>query len=157
MKPTIPSIEIVSDGEARPWFTWVGGTLQVPAGQLRDSAGVDALLRPVMGGLDQEVFVALLLNSKHRLKPNGCRIISVGTLTASLCHPREVFRPAVHAAAAGIILAHNHPSGEPEPSAEDRELTKRLREAGEILGIRVLDHVILGADRHWSFVDAGQW
>ena len=56
-----------------------------------------------------------------------------------------------------MILAHNHPSGEPEPSAEDAELTRRLREAGEILGIRVLDHVILGADRHWSFVDTGAW
>ena len=147
MKPTLPRVEIIRDGAPPPEII----------GVLRGSNEVAAALRPRIGGLDQEVFITLLLNAKHRVKPGGYRVISVGSLTASIVHPREVFRPAVHAAAAAVILAHNHPSGEPEPSAEDTELTRRLREAGEILGIRVLDHVILGADRHWSFVDTGAW
>jgi DNA repair protein RadC len=105
--------------------------------------------------LRKEVFCVLLLDAKHR-KLREARI-SEGSLTASIVHPREVFAPAVRESAAALILVHNHPSGDPSPSPEDVELTRRLRQAGEIVGIRVLDHVIVGAEHHFSFVDAGQW
>ena len=95
------------------------------------------------------------LNAKHR--PIGLNTVSVGSLTASTAHPREVFKPALTGNAAAVIVAHNHPSGDPAPSAEDVQLTKRLRDAGELLGIRVLDHVILGDGKYYSFVDAGAW
>jgi DNA repair protein RadC len=80
--------------------------------------------------------------------------ISVGTLSASLVHPREVFKPAIRASAAGVVLAHNHPSGRVEPSREDREVTSRLTGAAEIIGIEVLDHVILG-DGYFSMKEHG--
>ena len=124
-------------------------------GVFRASAEVFEYFRPRLGALRQEVFCVLLLDAKHR-KLREARI-SEGSLTAAVVHPREVFAPAVRESAAAVILAHNHPSGDPSPSPEDVELTRRLRQAGEIVGIRVLDHVIVGAERHFSFVDAGEW
>jgi DNA repair protein RadC len=84
----------------------------------------------------------LLLDGKHRLVRR--QRVSEGTLTSSLVHPREVFGPAVREAAAAVIVAHNHPSGDPEPSGEDLAVTRRLIEAGRILGVPVLDHVVIG-------------
>jgi len=92
--------------------------------------------------LRKEVFLALLLDGKHRVVREES--VSVGTLTASLVHPREVFGPAIREGAAAIILVHNHPSGDPTPSPEDIEITARLTEVGRLVGIRLLDHVILG-------------
>jgi len=83
----------------------------------------------------------------------GFHVVSVGTLTASLVHPREVYKLAVLANAAAIVVVHNHPSGHPEPSAEDQAITLRLKEAGELLGIKLLDHVIIGDGRYFSFTD----
>ncbi len=103
----------------------------------------DALIRPKLADKKQEHFVALLLNNRHgliRLCP-----ISIGSLSASLVHPRELFKEAIAASAAAIIIAHNHPSGDPEPSEHDLVLTKRLVQAGKLLGIEVLDHLIIGA------------
>jgi DNA repair protein RadC len=82
-------------------------------------------------------------------------MISIGSLNASLVHPREVFEPAVKSLAAQIIIAHNHPSGDPEPSEDDIVITRRLREAGEILGIEVLDHIIVAGDRFLSLRERG--
>lgn len=90
----------------------------------------------------REVFGICLLTARHHLI--GVHVISTGCLTASLCHPREVFGPALVAPAAALVLWHTHPSGDPEPSAEDLALTRRLAAAGSLLGIEVLDHVILG-------------
>ena len=89
----------------------------------------------------REHFLVLLLNARHEVM--GQETVSIGSLNASIVHPREVFRPAVLASAAAIVLVHNHPSGDPEPSEEDLAITKRLVEAGELLGISVLDHVIV--------------
>ncbi|MEN8185487.1 MAG: DNA repair protein RadC, partial [Myxococcota bacterium] len=89
--------------------------------------------------LAHECFAVLLLDGRHRLVKEA--LISQGTLTASLVHPREVFRPALREAAAALVLVHNHPSGDPTPSREDRDVTARLARAGELLGIPVLDHV----------------
>lgn len=105
-------------------------------------ADVDGLLRGRIANLDRENFVAVLLNTKNEVLE--IPTVSVGTLSASLVHPREVFKPAIRASAAGVILAHNHPSGNAEPSREDREVTRRLADAADIVGIEVLDHVIVG-------------
>ncbi len=115
--------------------------------RLRSPRAVWRLLRPRMIGLEQETFVVLLLDGRNRLQ----RIVtaSTGSLTTSLVHPREVFRAAIREAAGAIIVAHNHPSGDPEPSAEDVAVTRRLFDVGELVGIPLLDHLVLG-DR--SFV-----
>lgn len=100
------------------------------------------LLSPELRGLDRETFHALLLDTRHRL---AARVtVSEGTLTSSLVHPREVFGPALRRAAAAVVVAHNHPSGDPEPSAEDRAVTRRLVDAGKLLGVPLVDHVVIG-------------
>jgi DNA repair protein RadC len=96
----------------------------------------------------------LLLNTQHRVLRTV--LVTRGVLDASLIHPREVFRPAIREAAAAVVLVHNHPSGDPAPSAEDRAVTRNLARAGQTLGIRVLDHVIVGDDRWVSMADAGE-
>ncbi|MDF0668780.1 MAG: JAB domain-containing protein [Nitrospira sp.] len=109
--------------------------------------------RQVFAGLDREQFLVCCLDAKHGII--GVNIVSIGSLTVSIVHVREVFKPAILLNACAIIAAHNHPSGDPTPSQEDRALTTRLREAGDLLGIRLLDHLILGDDRHYSFADQG--
>lgn len=94
-----------------------------------------------------ERFYVLLLDGRHRMLREV--VVSQGTLTASLVHPREVFRPALREAAAAVVLVHNHPSGDPTPSSEDREITVRLADAGSLVGIPVLDHVVV-AERGWT-------
>ncbi len=101
----------------------------------------------------QETFLVLLLDTRNRV--TGERPISRGTLDASLVHPRDVFREAIRESAAGIVLAHNHPSGDPEPSAEDVALTRRLAEAGRLLSIPVVDHLVVGHASYVSFVERG--
>jgi DNA repair protein RadC len=101
----------------------------------------------------KEYFLSLQLNSKNELIREV--LISVGSLSSSIVHPREVFAPAVRDSSAAAIFLHNHPSGDPAPSGEDRECTLRLVRAGKILGIRVLDHIVMGFDDYFSFADAG--
>lgn len=115
-------------------------------------ADVDGLLRGRIANRDRENFVAVLLNTKNEVLE--IPTISIGTLSNSLVHPREVFKPAVRASAASVVLAHNHPSGKVEPSREDREITGRLVDAAEILGIEVLDHIIVG-DGYFSMKERG--
>lgn len=101
-------------------------------------------------GVDREHFAVVMLNEKNIII--GINTVSIGTLNQSLCHPREVFKPAILCNAAGVILSHNHPSGDPQPSTEDRIMTARMKEAGELLGIKVLDHIIMGEGTdHFSF------
>ena len=100
-----------------------------------------------------ETFGLLALDVRHRLKHEA--VISVGCLTSSLVHPREVFQEAITCRAAALVLFHNHPSGDPEPSAEDVSLTRRLAAAGTLLGIEVLDHLVLGAGRFVSLKQRG--
>ena len=92
--------------------------------------------------LDRETFGILLLDSRHRV--TALHVVSIGSLNGSIVHPREVFKAAILGNAAALILFHNHPSGDLTPSAEDRAITRRLMEAGKLLGISVLDHLILG-------------
>jgi len=100
-----------------------------------------------------ETFGLLALDARHRLRREA--VVSVGCLTASLVHPREVFQEAVVSRAAALVLFHNHPSGDPEPSAEDLALTRRLAAAGSLMGIEVLDHLVLGAGRYVSLKERG--
>ncbi len=104
--------------------------------------------------VNREHFFSLHLNSKNRLIREV--LISIGSLNTSVVHPREVFAPAVRDSAAALIFFHNHPSGDPAPSREDQDCTHRLVHAGQILGIRVLDHIILGLNGYYSFSDAGR-
>lgn len=121
--------------------------------QFRGGGEVARYYLPRLSGLKQEVFLCALLDSKNRLMKDLA--ISVGSLTASLVHPREVFLPAVRESAAAVLFVHNHPSGDPSPSEEDRVLTRRLRQTGEVLGIPVLDHIIIGNGRYVSFQEEG--
>jgi len=109
-----------------------------------------------MKGLKKEVFNCVLLNTKNRaLKVIKVDEVSVGSLTASLVHPRETFKAAIRESAAAVIFIHNHPSGDVKPSQEDILLTRRLVQAGEVLGIQVLDHIIIGDGTHFSFRENG--
>jgi len=101
----------------------------------------------------KEYFLTLLLDGKNRIIRRVQ--VSEGSLNQSIVHPREVFIPAVKESAAAIILVHNHPTGDPAPSSEDIAITRRLREAGEIMGIKVLDHIIVGDGEYASFVERG--
>lgn len=101
----------------------------------------------------REIFYVVLLNNKNR-KIREVKI-SEGSLTASLVHPREVYNPVIRESAAAVIFVHNHPSGDPAPSPEDIDITRRLKQVGEVMGIRVLDHVVIGHDRYYSFSDRG--
>jgi DNA repair protein RadC len=105
-----------------------------------------------LGTAKQEEFHVLILDIKHQVIHE--KMITLGTLNQSLVHPREIFAPAIELRAASVILIHSHPSGETKPSKQDIEITKRLSKAGEIMGIKVLDHVIIG-DNYFSFVDDG--
>lgn len=112
---------------------------------IRTAQDVVNLLMPEMRYLDREEFRVLLLNTRNQVL--AIRTISAGTLNASLVHPREVFREAISRACNSLICAHNHPSGDPTPSPDDIALTRRLREAGRLIDIEVLDHVIIGSGR----------
>jgi DNA repair protein RadC len=103
--------------------------------------------------LQVEQFRLLILDGKHRLIDDV--LVSQGTLTSSPVHPREVFHPAIRAKAAVVVLLHNHPSGDPSPSADDLEITRRLVQVGDLLGIRVVDHVIVGQGAFCSMADRG--
>lgn len=119
----------------------------------RRSSDVKDHYLPLMRDLRKEVFKVLLVNRANRLIREVT--ISEGTLDASIVHPRDVFREAMLEPAAGVILIHNHPSGNPNPSEEDIQITRRLVEAGRLLGIKVYDHIILAGEEYRSLADDG--
>jgi len=122
--------------------------------QIRSSADASTLLHTYLADVDREHFVIILLNQKNRVI--GINTVSIGSLTASIVHPREVYKSAILANAASILCGHNHPSQDCQPSREDRAITTRLVEAGKLLGISILDHVIIGGEgRYFSFADEG--
>ncbi|HZG87052.1 RadC family protein [Paenibacillus sp.] len=120
---------------------------------IRSPQDVAALVREDLRYLQQEHFVVLFLNTKNRVV--GRETLSVGSLNATIVHPREVYRAAIKRSAASIICVHNHPSGDPTPSPEDIQLTHRLSEAGHIIGIELLDHVIIGDRSYVSLKERG--
>ncbi|ARK22254.1 JAB domain-containing protein [Sporosarcina ureae] len=111
------------------------------------------LFKQFLGELDREYFVIMCLDVKNQ--PTAINVCHVGSLNASIVHPREVMKTAILSNSCSIIVAHNHPSGNPTPSAEDISVTKRLKEAGEIMGIDVLDHLIIGEDTFVSLKEKG--
>lgn len=111
------------------------------------------VIYPLLDGLDREVCIVLHLDTKHRLLRS--ELVSVGSVDHTFMTPREVFRSAVSEGSSAVLLAHNHPSGSPDPSDDDRRITKRLVSAGELLGIEVLDHLIFGAGRWVSLARKG--
>lgn len=121
--------------------------------QIRNARDAAAYLLPRYGAYGTEQFGVVLLDTKYRLLRTS--VLAVGTLNSSAVQPREVFREAVRGGAAAIVLFHNHPSGDPDPSPEDIELTRRLAAAGTLMGIDVLDHVVLGDVRYCSFKESG--
>lgn len=121
--------------------------------KVRAPEDVAALMVPEMRELDREHFKAVLLDTKNNIRK--IVTVAVGSLNAALVHPRELFKAAVGASAAGIILVHNHPTGSPEPSTEDTELTLRFVKCGELMGIELVDHIVIGGDRFISMRERG--
>lgn len=127
-------------------------SLKVPDKCADHPAAVAEILRAHIGPADREHFVALFVSARKQIV--GINTVSVGTLSASLVHPRELFKPAILIGAAAMLVGHNHPSGDEQPSPEDRETTRRLVQAGQILGIPLLDHIIIG-EGFFSFRESG--
>lgn len=119
-------------------------------------ASVVHLIRASIQDKYKEHFKLILLNTRNQtVSISQIATVSVGTLSSSLVHPREVFKEAIARSASSIIVAHNHPSGDPEPSEEDLRITKRLVEAGRVIGIEILDHIIVAANSYMSFRERG--
>jgi DNA repair protein RadC len=131
----------------------VGAEREPPPERIRGPADVHRFYAPRVRDLPVEEFHVLALGSQSQVL--GDLLITRGILNSSLVHPREVFRAAIAEAAAGIIVVHNHPSGDPTPSADDRAVTRQLVDAGRLLDLPVYDHVIVGGDRYVSFAEAG--
>ncbi|MFI5397691.1 MAG: RadC family protein [Candidatus Binatia bacterium] len=132
-----------------------GETEFKPGEPLRGSGDVYAHFREHLAAETREHFYAVLLDNKHRKIRDV--LLSLGSLTASIVHPRDCFYQVVQFSAAAVIFVHNHPAGDPTPSKEDIEITRRLREVGDLMGVRVLDHIVIGKGRYCSFVDDGYW
>ncbi|MBU7008738.1 DNA repair protein RadC [Peptococcaceae bacterium DYL19] len=124
-----------------------------PRKAIKSPRDVFDLLKERMRYLDREHFTAVFLNTKHHVIT--IETVSVGNLNSSLVHPRELFKNSIKRSAAALVLAHNHPSGDPSPSAEDVEITRRLVEAGKLIGIEVLDHIIIGENGFTSLKEQG--
>ena len=129
------------------------GRATAPSSPLLTSVAAAAVLRPCFAGLDREQFLVCGLDAKNGII--GVNVVSIGSLTLAIVHPREVFKPLILMNAAGWICAHNHPSADPAPSPEDRVLTSRLRQGADLLGITLLDHLILTDEGCYSFADQG--
>ena len=120
---------------------------------VKNPEGVVKAIRASIQDKAKEHFKLILLNPRNKII--GVSTISIGTLNASLVHPREVFKDAIMHSAASVVLAHNHPSGDPEPSEDDLKITKKLVDSGKILGIEVIDHIIIGKNNFCSFKERG--
>lgn len=131
--------------ESGPWYTTTIKTPDDVANVLNEHLDIE--------NADREMFIALYLDRKNQI--SYAQVVSTGGLSSSLVHPREIFRAAVLTNTASIIVAHNHPSGDPTPSKEDIETTRNLIEAGKIMGINILDHIIVGCNGHVSLKDRG--
>ena len=122
-----------------------------PGTAVRSGGDVARIVRDSARGSRRESFFAVLLDVRHRVL--GVQVVSTGGLDGAPVHPREVYSPAIRDGASAVVVAHNHPSGDPTPSAEDRLVTERLREAGTLVGIQLLDHLVVGVDRYYSFAE----
>lgn len=135
----IVSLKVVNNGELKNTYDM----------NIKNPNDVYELIKDYIGNEDREHFIILGLNAKSQV--NIISTISIGTLTSSLVHPREVFKIAILSNCYKIILAHNHPSGNLTPSTEDLKVTERLKKVGEIIGIEILDHIIVSESKYYSF------
>lgn len=124
------------------------------ARRIQSSSDADTLVRQFLEELDREAMMVVALNAKS--EPTCLQVISTGSLSSSIVHPREVFKVAILSNAYSILLAHNHPSGDTTPSQEDLNITKRIKNASEIMGIPILDHIIIGSNGYYSFKENGE-
>lgn len=131
-------------GQHCPTSNGAESSLLYPQRRIRMANDAVGLFLKFLQETDREQFLLLCLNAKN--EPTAIHTVSVGSLDASIVHPRDVYKTAILANSAAVIVAHNHPSGDPTPSNQDLEVTKRLQEAGELLGIAVLDHIIVGTE-----------
>ncbi|MFP3122605.1 DNA repair protein RadC [Ectobacillus funiculus] len=129
------------------------GSLLYKERRIKSPEDANVLLKQFLGEVDREYFIVLCLDTKNQ--PTAINVCHIGSLNASIVHPREVLKPAIISNAASIIVAHNHPSNDPTPSREDVEVTKRLVEAGKIIGIDVLDHLIVCEENFVSLKEKG--
>lgn len=153
MTTTQNELAIGNDTDPQPYRPQSAPRIAVnPARRLASAADVHQEVLDLRDS-DREHFVAFDLNVRHRIIAR--RVVAIGTLSSVDVHPREVFKPAITNSAAAMIVVHNHPSGDPEPSRQDIELTRRLREVGELCGIPILDHVIIGSEGYVSLAERG--
>ncbi|WP_062308395.1 JAB domain-containing protein [Alicyclobacillus sendaiensis] len=124
------------------------GSMASEVKQIRSAEDAYDILRESLDGIDREHVIVLLLNTKHVV--TGINTVSIGSLDSSIVHPREIIKPAILGNSSAILLAHNHPSGDPEPSPEDIAVTRRVHEACKIMGIDLLDHLVIGDGRFVS-------
>lgn len=129
------------------------GTLKVDNNRISCPEDAYLIAKQYLQYADRENLIVLILNTKNAV--TNINTVSTGSLNSSIVHPREVFKPAILGNGASIIIAHNHPSGDPTPSNEDINVTKRICEAGKILGIELLDHIIIGDDTYISLKEKG--
>ena len=123
--------------------------------KVTESSTAYKAFRPMLGQFtEQEAFVALALNSTNEIIGEPW-LVGLGTANAVEVHPRDVFREAIRRNAIAVIIAHNHPSGEVDPSQMDRDLTARMKQAGKVVGLDILDHIVVGKDKYYSFADKG--
>jgi DNA repair protein RadC len=133
-----------------PFNQWIAETHDEKITMMEDA--VKAAI-PLIGDYQKEYFILLCLDTKNGIIKK--EVVSMGSLNSNVVHPRETFKPAILASAAHILVLHNHPSGDPTPSREDIAITEKLRDSGEILGITLLDHVIIGKNRNYSMKESG--
>ncbi len=123
--------------------------------RIRGPSDVYRVVKRRFEGKDREHFYVVLLNTKNEVL--SLELISIGSLNASIVHPREILKPAILASAASIVLAHNHPTGDPEPSREDVEFTRRMAKCGELVGIPLIDHIVIGDGFYASLKEIGSF
>lgn len=123
------------------------GSILYSKRRIYSSSDAANIAREFLETCDREQLIVICLNTKN--EPTAIHTVSIGSLNSSIVHPREVFKPAILSNSAAIIISHNHPSGCPDPSLEDINITKRIKEAGEILGIKLLDHIIIGDNNNY--------
>ena len=127
---------------------------EMPHVNISCSTDAASYVRKHIGDFDREVILAIALDARHNV--NATSMVHIGTANESVADTADILRVALYSSSRNLIVAHNHPSGDPSPSAEDKALTKRLKEAAALLNINLLDHIIIGDDRHYSFADEGQ-
>lgn len=127
---------------------------EMPNVKITCSSDAASYVREQIGDYDREVILAMALDTRHNV--NATSMVHIGTSNESVADTSDILRIALHSCSRNLIIAHNHPSGDPSPSAEDKALTKRLKEGASLLNIKLLDHIIIGIDNYYSFADEGQ-